>query len=90
MALPPGRDRRRGALRIPGRVDALVEASLERGAKSEVDRMIRRSQGDAPVMLTLAEELLDRGRTIDGINLGWALRREGHAHRASGSAAARR
>jgi soluble lytic murein transglycosylase len=29
-------------------------------------------------MLSFAEALIERGRTIDGINLGWALRDDGH------------
>ena len=30
-------------------------------------------------MLSLAEALIERGRTIDGINLAWGLRDDGHA-----------
>lgn len=61
------------------RLDLLFDAGIERGAQAEVDRLMERARGAPPVMLTLAEALLDRGRTIDGINLGWELRREGHA-----------
>ncbi len=60
------------------RLDLLYDAGIERGAQAEVDRLMDRARGAPPVMLTLAEALLDRGRTIDGINLGWELRREGH------------
>jgi len=59
------------------RLDRLVDAGLDRGADAEEARLIGRARGANPVMLTLAEALIDRGRTITGINLGWELRREG-------------
>jgi peptidoglycan lytic transglycosylase len=61
------------------RLDRLTDAGLPRGAQAEVDRLKERAQGSRPVMLRLAEALIERGRTIDGINLGWALLdKEGH------------
>jgi len=79
--VPDGAPAQRPGWLIEGlrRLDALAEAGLEAGAQAEVDRLIQKARGAPPVVLTLAEELLDRGRTIDGINLGWELRREGHA-----------
>jgi soluble lytic murein transglycosylase len=61
------------------RLDLLAEAGLDAGAQAEVDRMVDRAGESPEAMLTLAEELLDRGRTVEGINLGWALRRQGQA-----------
>ena len=55
------------------RLDALIEAGLEPGAQSEIDRLEARSSGERGPTLHLAEALIERGRTIDGINLGWAL-----------------
>jgi soluble lytic murein transglycosylase len=55
------------------RLDALIEAGLERGAVSEIGRLRARANGSRPAMLSLADALNERGRTIDGINIGWAL-----------------
>jgi soluble lytic murein transglycosylase len=55
------------------RLDLLMEAGLERGALSEIVRLRRRAEGSRGPMLRLAEALIDRGRTVDGINIGWAL-----------------
>jgi soluble lytic murein transglycosylase len=55
------------------RVDALIEAGLERGAGSEIERLRGRADGSRAAMLSLAESLNERGRTIEGINIGWAL-----------------
>lgn len=59
------------------RIDHLTEAGLEAGAAAEIAALTERGQGQTAAMLALAEELIARGRTIDGINLGWALRGEG-------------
>lgn len=58
------------------RLDALEEAGLTRGAESEVARLRERAGGTRGPRLRLAEALIERGRTIDGINLGWALLRD--------------
>jgi soluble lytic murein transglycosylase len=58
------------------RLDALRAAGLERGASAEVSAMRRAAEGSRPAMLRLAEALIERGLTIDGINLGWALLEE--------------
>jgi soluble lytic murein transglycosylase len=50
-----------------------MEAGLERGAQAEIERLDELARGDRPAMLRLADALIERGRTIDGINLGWAL-----------------
>ncbi len=55
------------------RLDLLHEAGLERGVESEIARLRTRAEGSRPATLRLAEALIERGRTIDGINLGWAL-----------------
>ncbi len=55
------------------RLDLLTESGLERGAQAEVDRLRSRAGDDRGPRLRLAEALIERGRTIDGINLGWAL-----------------
>ena len=59
------------------RLDVLAEAELERGAEAEVERLRSRAQGNRAVTARLAEALIERGRTIDGINLGWAMVEEG-------------
>jgi len=59
------------------RLDLLMGAGLGRGADAEEARLIGRARGSHAVTLTLAEALIERGRTIAGINLGWELRGEG-------------
>ncbi len=58
------------------RLDLLTEAGLEPGASAEVARLRTRAGGERATRLRLAEALIERGRTIDGINLGWALLRD--------------
>jgi soluble lytic murein transglycosylase len=55
------------------RLDMLAEAGLERGAGAEVARLRERAGKERGPRLGLAEALIERGRTIDGINIGWAL-----------------
>ena len=55
------------------RLDALMESGLDRGAAAEVAAMKSAAEGSRPATLRLAEGLIERGLTIDGINLGWAL-----------------
>jgi soluble lytic murein transglycosylase len=55
------------------RLDVLTEAGLSRGADAEVARLRSRAGETRGPRLRLAEALIERGRTIDGINLGWAL-----------------
>jgi soluble lytic murein transglycosylase len=78
---PEGEPARRPEWLLDGlqRVDALAEAGLEGGAQAEVKKLVARTGGDPPLMMGLAGELLLRGRTVAGINLGWELRRQGRA-----------
>ncbi|HUF75216.1 MAG TPA: transglycosylase SLT domain-containing protein, partial [Longimicrobiales bacterium] len=55
------------------RLDGLTAAGLEHGAQAEIDRLRDRARGLRGPMLRLSDALTERGRTIDGINLGWAL-----------------
>ena len=59
-------------------IDWFTEAVLEQAAAAEVNRLIAVARMSKNDMLGLAEGLIARGLTIDGINLGWALRDEGH------------
>lgn len=55
------------------RLDALTVAGLERGVVAEIAAMKGAGEGSRAPTLRLAEALIERGLTIDGINLGWAL-----------------
>ncbi len=59
-------------------IDLFTEAGLEQAAAAEINRLREAARTSKNDMLGLAEGLIARGRTIDGINLGWALRDEGH------------
>ncbi len=59
-------------------IDLFTEAGLEQAAAAEINRLREAARMSKNDMLGLAEGLIARGRTIDGINLGWALRDEGH------------
>lgn len=59
------------------RIALLEAAGLTDGADAEERRLVARAQGSAQVTLRLAERLVEAGRTIAGINLGWALRSDG-------------
>ena len=59
-------------------IDLFTEAGLEQAAVAEIDRLREVARTSKNDMLGLAEGLIARGRTIYGINLGWALRDEGH------------
>ena len=76
MDLPPGPDPAMPEW-LPealSRLDALAASGLERGVEAEEDRLARRAGEDIGARLALAEALNERGRTIAGINLGWAMR----------------
>ncbi len=60
------------------RLDLLRAAGLSSGEDAEVRRLEERAARSESATLSLADGLIDRGRTVDGINLGWKLRREGH------------
>jgi peptidoglycan lytic transglycosylase len=59
-------------------LDLFTEAGLERAAASKISELSGQARDNQGDMLSLAEALIERGRTIDGINLGWALRDDGH------------
>ena len=58
-------------------LDLLTASGLDDGAESRVAQLIARADGSVPVSLDLADSLIGRGFTIDGINVGWKLLREG-------------
>jgi len=60
------------------RLDLLDSAGLDDGADAEVTRLVARAAGSTSSSLSLAEALIDRGRTVEGINLGWKIRATGH------------
>ena len=60
------------------RLDLFTQASLSVAASAEIARLTGLARNAPLDMLSLAEALIERGRTIDGINLGWALRDDGH------------
>jgi soluble lytic murein transglycosylase len=60
------------------RLDLLLDAGLAEGAEAEERRLVARAKGSPGLTLRLAEGLIERGRTIAAINLGWDLRRAGH------------
>ena len=81
VSFPSGAQAERPSWLVEGlaSLDLLEEAGLAAGASAEEARLVERARPSAPVLLTLAEELNQRGRTVTGINLGWDLRREGAA-----------
>lgn len=70
----------------PGWLDAefallelLQQAGLAQGVEAQVSAMKEAAWDSDDVLLRLASELNDRGRTMDGINIGWELRRRGRS-----------
>ncbi|MEJ2539047.1 MAG: transglycosylase SLT domain-containing protein [Gemmatimonadota bacterium] len=60
------------------RLDLLEEAGLRATAEFHVDRITERAAAEgSAARYALAEGLIDRGLTIEGINQGWSLIREG-------------
>jgi soluble lytic murein transglycosylase len=59
-------------------LDLLEAAGLQASAEVHVSEIVQRADAEGPVaQYPLAEGLIARGRTIEGINRGWALRRAG-------------
>jgi soluble lytic murein transglycosylase len=58
------------------RLDRLTAAGLELGADTEIAYLRDRARGTRSEMLRVAEALIERGRTIEGIDIGWALREQ--------------
>lgn len=61
-----------------GSIDLYTESGLERAVSNEISELRAQARPNMGDMLSFAEALIERGRTIDGINLGWALRDDGH------------
>jgi soluble lytic murein transglycosylase len=59
-----------------GTLDLLVAAGLDTGVEVHIDGLISRTEGSVRETLDLADALIERGFTIDGINLGRRLERE--------------
>lgn len=77
--VPPGKAPVRPAWLTAGlrRLDLLEDAGLTEGADVEEDRLVAKARGSRSAVLSLAEALVKRGRTVRAINLGWDLRAEG-------------
>ncbi len=60
-------------------LDALLAADLPTGADAFVDFLEERASSAPEDQLSLAEALLSRGLSVDGINMGWAAREAGYA-----------
>lgn len=54
-------------------LDVLVAAGLDEGVEASVRRMIARADASVPVSLDVADALIERGFTVEGINVGWAV-----------------
>jgi soluble lytic murein transglycosylase len=55
------------------RLDGLIGAGLDRGVTAEIAALRAAAEGSRGATLRLADALIERGMTIEGINLGWAL-----------------
>ena len=60
-------------------LELLDEAGLSAGADVQVQALKDAAWDSDDVLLKLAQELNVRGRTMDGINLGWEVRRRGRS-----------
>ena len=58
-------------------LDLIVAAGLDEGVEVTVDRLIERTDGSVPTSLDLADALIERGFTIEGINVGWKVLEQG-------------
>ena len=61
-------------------LDLLTDAGLDDAVEIQIRRLIGRGDGSVPASLDLADNLIERGFTIDGINVGWKLLREGNPY----------
>lgn len=57
-------------------LDLLRAAGLHAEAEAAADRLSDRAGDDPRLLYPLAEALIERGYTIEGINIGWKLRRQ--------------
>lgn len=60
-------------------LDLLREAGMSEAAEVVVGRIVERSEESLDAMFALAEELLARGLTVEGIRLGWGIRARGRS-----------
>lgn len=61
-------------------LDLLEEAELDAAARIQVDAWVERADREGPAaQYPLAEGLIERGWSIEGINRGWAMVRDGEA-----------
>ena len=58
-------------------LDLIVAAGLDEGVAVTVDRLIERADGLVSTSLDLADALIERGFTIEGINVGWKVLEQG-------------
>ncbi len=60
-----------------GTLDQLVAAGLDAGVEAHITGLVSRTEGSVPETLDLADALIERGFTVEGITLGRDLRRDG-------------
>ncbi len=58
-------------------LDLLTTAGLDDAEESQVAHLIAQADGSVAASLDVADNLIERGFTIDGINVGWKLLRDG-------------
>ena len=58
-------------------LDLLVAAGLDAGVDAQIRELVARTEGSVPERLDLADALIERGFSIEGINLGRDLLRDG-------------
>jgi len=58
-------------------LDLLVAAGLSHGVEAHIGGLIATTDASLPESLDLADALIERGFSIEGINVGWALLRGG-------------
>ena len=58
-------------------LDLLVAAGLDVGVETHVGGLIARTDGSVPESLDLADALIERGFSIEGINIGWDVLGDG-------------
>lgn len=80
LSAPPAQEDAGWVQEALERLDLLDEAGLDEAAAVHVEVMVARADAEGPAaQYPLAEGLIVRGRTIEGINRGWALLRDGQA-----------
>ncbi len=59
-------------------LDLLVAAGLDTGVEAHIAGLTARADGSVPESLDLADALIERGFSIAGINIGWAVLGDGN------------